>query len=228
MIHPLVFTILYSVVLSSLFDQEFKDYSVYVFSGFVLWNAISAFANLGAVSFVNASGYLKQAAIPLMVFPFRVSLSIMLVYSIELVSLALYTLVVIYGFGSSAVVSWTWVWVLPIGAAMFLIGVPIATLTGFLNVQFRDTQQLLVILTQALWFASPVFFARDLFEAPILKMWSAINPVAAFCDVSRAALIYGQTPAMHSWITIGGWVLGLWIVALVVLRMQSRRIIMLL
>jgi len=228
MVHPLAFTILYSLVLSSLFKQEFKDYAIYVFSGFVLWNAISAYANLGTVSFLNAVGYLKQAPIPLIVFPARVCISVTMIYFIELASFALFTLALIHFSSANAAITIMWFWAFPIGVALLLFGIPIATLAAFLNVHFRDTQQFLLIGTQAVWFASPIFFDRELFDAPAIKIWTSINPVAAFCDVFRSALIFGQSPPTQAWIVIGCWVGILWVLAMIALRWNSRRIVMLL
>lgn len=228
MLHPLAFTVLYSLVLSTLFKQEFKDYAIYIFSGFVVWNAISAYVNLGALSFLNSAGYLKQSAIPLVIFPTRVCLSVTWIYFIEFASLAFFSLVLIFFFGSSAQVSLYWLWAFPFGLSLVLFGVPLATFSAFLNAYFRDTQQLLLIATQAVWFASPIFFARELFDAPGLSLWSTINPVAAFCDIFRATFIFATAPPTQALLVVGVWIAGLWGLALITLWRSSRRVVMLL
>lgn len=226
MIHPLAFTVLYSIVLSQLFKQEFKDYSVYVFSGLVLWNAIAGYINSGSNALINAGGYLKQAPIPLLLFPIRVSLTTTFVFFIECASLVAYAAIMATFFGSSVVLSINWLWVFPVGAALFVFGIPLASFTSFLNAKFRDTQQFLLIATQAVWFASPIFFSRELFETPTLRLWSQINPVAAFCDVFREPVLFGRLPSIEPMITLGVWLVILWAVALLTLRLFSRRVVM--
>lgn len=225
MIHPLAFTMLYSIVLSSLFKQDFRDFSIYVFSGFILWDAINSYMNLGAVSLINAQGYIKQSPIPLLLFPVRVTLTITFVLLITFLSFAVYSAVMVFGFGVASFFSLYWLWAVPVFAAMFMLAIPVATIFGLLNLKFRDTQQLLVILTQALWFSSPVFFARELFDVPQLRLWAAFNPVVAICDVFRDPVLHGRAPEVQDWITIGVWTVCLWIVAIVSLAKGGRKLV---
>lgn len=90
MVHPFIFALMYTFVLSSFFNQDVVLYSVYIFSGVVLWEAISGYLNVGAHSIVNASGYLKQAPIPLAIFPMRTAITIFVVSNLGMASLLIY------------------------------------------------------------------------------------------------------------------------------------------
>ncbi|TPW04133.1 MAG: lipopolysaccharide transport system permease protein, partial [Alphaproteobacteria bacterium] len=224
MVHPLAFTMLYAFVLANLFKQEFVVFSIYVFSGFILWDAIASFVNLGAVSIVSGAGYLKQSPMPMLIFPLRTSLTVMVIFLIGLGSFTIYR-AGIYGLhalgyieselplGPIATIYWAWI---PLVAlALVAMGSAWATIVGFLNLKFRDAQQMLLIIMQALWFASPVFFAREIFDSPNLAFWTAINPVLAFCDAFREPVLYARSPDAHTWMVIGGWIVASWIGAII-------------
>lgn len=225
LIHPLAFTLLYALVLSNVFKQDFLSFSVYVFAGLILWDVIASALTLGSHSIINAAGYLKQSAIPMILFPIRTCLTIMFVFLIGVLSFAIYVAMGKMLFGSLAGITLHWLWALPVALGLFLFAVPLATITALLNVHFRDTQQVLIILTQAIWFSSPVFFAREIFDAPELRFWATINPVVAFSDVFRDPLIYARTPDSADWVVIGIWVVVAWVVAIWVAAASGRRAI---
>lgn len=223
MIHPLAFTMLYSIILATLFDQDFRDYSIYVFSGIVLWEALASFMNLGAHSIINASGYIKQSPIPLLLFPLRTCITITFVLILSFLSFAVYAGVLSLFFGVKPFISLYWLWVAPVFFALFMAGVALATIAGILNMEFRDTQQVILILVQVLWFSSPVFFAREIFDTPALKVWADINPVLAFCDVFRDPVLHAMPPDGRDLIAIAVWIGILWSIAIVMLATRGRK-----
>jgi len=226
MIHPLAFTMLYSFVLATLFKQDFKDFSIYVFIGFILWDAISSYVNLGAISIISGAGYLKQAPIPMLIFPLRTCLTVSVVLLIGFAAMALYRTGVILIWGlNEPIVTIYWLWAIPLIASLFVVGSAWATIVAFINLKYRDAQQMLLIGMQALWFSSPIFFAREIFDAPALKIWASINPVLAFCDALRDPILHNRPPDAQDWIVIGVWAALSWTVAIVVTAMNDRKAI---
>lgn len=224
MIHPLMFAMLYSVVLSALFQQDIKTVAVYVFAGFIVWDAISSFVSQGAVSIINGGGYLKQAPIPMIIFPMRTSITVLTILLLAFVAFFLFrTGVILMVPLNEPIVTIHWLWVAPIFAMVFLLGSAWATIVGFMNLKFRDTQQVLQIVLQALWFTSPVFFPREAFENAHLQVWAAVNPVMGFLDAFRDATLYARAPEPRAWIMMGVWVAGSWLVASVVTAVNDRK-----
>lgn len=224
MIHPLAFTMLYSFVLANLFKQEFKDFSIYVFSGFILWEALASFVNLGALSIISGAGYLKQAPIPMLIFPLRTCLTVSVVFLLGFAAFFLYRTGMIVFFDVKAPIATIyWLWTIPVVAALFAVGSAWATIVAFINLKYRDAQQMLLILMQALWFASPVFFAREIFDSPSLQLWTAINPVLAFCDVFRDPVLFGRPPEAQDWIVIGVWIGASWAIAVIMTAINDRK-----
>jgi len=224
MIHPLMFAMLYALVLSALFKQDIKIVAVYVFAGFIVWDAMSSFVSQGAASIINGGGYLKQAPIPMIIFPVRTSLTVLTILSLAFVAFFLFrTGVILIARIDEPIVTIYWLWVAPIFAMVFLLGSAWATIVGFMNLKFRDTQQVLQIVLQALWFASPVFFPREAFDSAHLKLWAAVNPVIGFLDAFRDVTLYARTPEPRTWMMMGAWVVGSWILASVVTAVNDRK-----
>ena len=224
MIHPLAFTMLYAAVLVNLFRTEsFVDFSVYVMSGLILWDAFASFFTLGSVSIISGGGYLKQSPMPMLIFPIRTSLTVMVVLTLSLISFALYVAGLSQFFGYQAKLTLHAFWVFPLFALLFVCGVAFSAISGFLNLKFRDTQQMLLILTQAVWFASPIFFPRDIFNQGWIAYWSAINPVLAICDIFRDAVINGVQPQSADWQVLGVWAGIAWLIALITVMFSDRR-----
>jgi len=223
MLLPLSFAVLYSLVLVNLMNQDFRETSIYVFSGIVMWEAIAAFVTIGSQSIMNAGGYLRQSPIPILLFPIRTSLTIVAIAIFGVLALALYGAVIQLVFGAGLTFGLTWLWVAPILGALLLFGIALATVFAIINVKFRDTQQLIVVATQAVWFTSPVFFPRDIFDKAPLDVWSAISPVVAFLDVFRAAVVEGRAPDVADWVVIGVWTAIAWCLAITLLVTEGKR-----
>lgn len=226
MINPLVFALMYATVLGALFNQDTRALSVYVLAGVVLWEALSSSALAGSYAFINAAGYLKQAAVPLILFPIRMCLTLLGIFALGLLSLLIYSTVLSFlGVGNLPTIYWAWV--PAIAAAVFAFSIPVAVLAAILHSKFRDTQQVLALASQAVWFTSPVLFTREIFDQPSLAPWTRINPVAAFCDLLRAPTLYAAHPAYHSWVVVAIWTVVLWIIALIALKAVGRKIVFL-
>lgn len=224
MIHPLMFALLYSVVLSALFQQDIKTVAVYVFAGFIVWDAISSFVSQGAMSIINGGGYLKQAPIPMIIFPMRTGLTILAILLLAFVAFFLFRTGVILFFRlDEPILTIHWLWVFPIFAMVFLLGTAWATIVAFMNLKFRDTQQVLQIVLQALWFTSPVFFPREAFENAHLKVWATVNPVIGFLDAFRDVTLHARAPEPRAWMMMGAWVASSWIVAVIVTSINDRK-----
>jgi ABC-type polysaccharide/polyol phosphate export permease len=72
--------------------------------------------------------------------------------------------------------------------------------------------------TQALWFATPIFYFVDQFS--ILSIFNLFNPLYYFISVSRDIIIYSTTPPLYM---IGG-VLGYTIVSLMLGHLIFNRV----
>ncbi|MBI1272925.1 MAG: hypothetical protein GC131_02430 [Alphaproteobacteria bacterium] len=220
MLQPLLLTLVIAVVMTAIFKQPFASFSVYVFSGLVLWEYFTNAIMIGAVALVNAEGYIKQVSLPVVIYPVKAMVYCTILFGLGLSGFALYTLAV-----SPDLFSLYWLYIAPLTLAMLALCTPLAIISAFINLKFRDYQQSIGIALQMLWYLSPVFIMRNIFEHPALATWTAINPIAALCDIMRAPLLEGRAPDARDWMVIGVYAAIFWAAALIVMARERKKVV---
>jgi len=82
------------------------------------------------------------------------------------------------------------------------------------GVLFRDTRDILEVGLPILFWATPVFYSREM--APrLLRPALALNPLSSFIEASRRALLDAQAPSGQQLALMAGWLTvmfgsGLW------------------
>jgi len=219
-LQPLLLTIIMAAVFVFIFRQTFADYSIYIFSGMIAWNFITGCFLIGAMSFIGAESYVRQVRLPMMGYPLKSVLYCCIVFLLEFCGFVLYALIF-----KPAIFSWYWVFLIPFCLTLFFFGAPIAIISAIVNIKLRDYQQSIGIGLQMLWYLSPVFIMRSVFDHPGLKGWTAINPIAALMDMLRAPVIEGAVPSLTLYALVIVWALGLWAAALFMLLRNERKIV---
>jgi lipopolysaccharide transport system permease protein len=215
---PMLLTTIMSVVLAVVFKQPYKEFSLYVFSGIITWELIVGSINTGAASIIGGEGYLRQVRMPILIFPIKAVLFCIVFYFCGLFGYFIYAAFVL-----PASLSLYAIALLPITLLLFAFCLPLATISAIINTHFRDFLQVTSLLLQIVWYLSPVFVARDVFNRPYLRQWDAINPVASICDVIRNPLIYHTMPAADDILLIIIYTVFLWVLAsALVYRYQAR------
>jgi lipopolysaccharide transport system permease protein len=220
-VQPLVLMAMFSVMLGQVSGQPFQEYTTYVLSGTVMWEFIVACCSSGSTSYLQAAAYLMQVPIPLGVFTLRVVLNALIMFAIGLVTLVLYTLIIY-----PVALAWTWVYIFPFTVLLVLFCIPQAIICGLWNARFRDFQQMLALLLQGLWFISPVFIPRTLFESsPTLSVINQFNPIARLCDMFRGFWMKGLGINATDVGVLLIWIIVLWVLAIWQLSKLEKRLI---
>lgn len=220
MLQPLFLSIIFAYVLVLMMNAPFEEYSIYVMTGFIMWEMITGACMLGATSLIGSHSYLLQNRIPIAVFAVRTVLHLLTIFAAGIMSLAIYGS---YVYPQAFAPTWA---LMPFYALLIaLFCLPLAVICGILNAILRDFQQLLQLLLQVLWLLSPVFISRQIFDTSGLAGWTSLNPIASLCDVMRAILMHGALPERWDLLVIGGWTLVLTGIAAALIARFDRRII---
>jgi lipopolysaccharide transport system permease protein len=217
-IQPLALTTLLSIVFSRIFDSEIGSYAPFILSGMVIWEYVTGTIVGGALAFVQADAYIKQTRHPLAIYTLRTALANMVVLSLASVALVGWVLVALPGtFG------WTWLAALTIFPLLLAIAWPAATAFAFVATRFRDLPNLLILVFQAMWFVSPIYFQESTFRHGDLHVLLDYNPIYHMLEIVRAPLLRGEwpTPTNYAW-TIGTALVLAVIALLVGLRSEKR------
>jgi lipopolysaccharide transport system permease protein len=220
-IQPLAMTLLFAFVLTNIFNQPVKDTILYIYSGLICWEIIVFSSISGSMSFLNAAPYMKQFAHPIAIYPLRSVLVGVINFGLALVGLICWVLL-----WQPENVSVSWI-SLPLAILIYIfVAWPLAIICAITGTLFRDLSQLLMIVLQALWFVSPVFFSTVVFINAGLGFLVYYNPVYHLLELIRAPFLYGQFPTLINYGVVFLLMSVLWCIAVYLLSHFERRIIL--
>lgn len=221
-LQPLGFSLMLALVWGALFKSKtFWEFAIYTFSGLIVWEFFVATVMGGLVALMNAAGYLKQSRIPLLVFQIRVPLTALVIF--------LFAIIGLFGLmGALAVLpplGLHYLYVALFPAVMLFLMVPLAILFSLLGAQFRDTQHIMTLVVQGLFFISPVMLPREVLAEPQLAWLQYINPMVSLLDLFRDPLLHGLAWSSEDVIVVSAWGAGLWMLAAFVSARFGRQIV---
>lgn len=220
-IQPLGMTLIFAFVLINIFNQPAQDTILYIYSGLIAWEMIMFGAVSGSMSFLNAAPYMKQFAHPIAIYPLRSALVGFVNFGLAFIGLILWVLI-----RQPENLSLSW-FILPISMILlFSVIWPGAIICAIIGTLFRDFSQLITLLLQALWFASPVFFSPQVFINSGIGFLVYNNPVYHLLELIRAPILYGIFPSTMDYGYTFLTMLILWGIALYLISHFEKRIIL--
>ncbi|HNJ96809.1 MAG TPA: ABC transporter permease [Ilumatobacteraceae bacterium] len=204
LLNPLSQMIIFTVIFTYIFKQTpqpgnpsgLKNFPLYFLSGLLPWNYFSITTTFAMGNMQSSSSLIKKVAFPHEHLVFSVALSQMVTLLIETCILVIALLIA----GQNALI-WLPV-LLPLYAlwAMFASGV--ALVVAAANVFFHDVQYLWSIVTQVLFYATPVVYFPQIISADALRAVSQYGPTGAFINLFHEVLYDGRMPTLLQWIYV--------------------------
>lgn len=193
---PFLHYIIMGLVFSMVTKSSVPNFFLYYFTGAVFFSAVSSVVNRATVIFIGNEHYLKKIYLPKLIFVGNA-----IIYEFTNFILTLSTLFLLGNIFGSLSLHWTIV-LLPIFFVflmLFLAG--ISTMIAIASVYFRDLLNIVPVVMQAVFFATPIFYSIQDLPEQFQKyfVWSPLNPFLTFF---RQILLYGEMPAVHTWIFI--------------------------
>jgi len=221
-LQPLGFSLIIAVVWSQVFQAaSFMTFTIYVYSGMLVWDYFAQCVTIGLDSLMSSRGYLKQARIPFLIFQMRVPLSGLVIMACGLVGLVLLMAVT----GQLPPIG-LHLLLVPIFMGMLLLLVlPLSMIFSIIGPSFRDARYIIALALQAVFFLSPVMLDRAVLHNPSLSLLQYINPVISLLDLFRDPMLHGLLWSRQDVIIWALWTVGLWTVALWTMIRTGRKII---
>jgi lipopolysaccharide transport system permease protein len=221
-IYPLCFSLLIALVWGSVFKAaSYWEFTLYVFSGMIVWEFFSQTIFVSMDSLLGAQGYLKQARIPFIIFQLRVPLTCAVIFLAGLL-----------GFVALAAIlqrlpplGYHYLQALAFVPMMVTFVAPFALLFSVIATQFRDVRHITGIAIQAVFFVSPVMLSRDVLDQQHLHWLQYANPVVTPLKLFRDIFINGQIWTSHDLTVFGAWTCGLWVLAIAVSAQFGRKLV---
>lgn len=223
-IHPLAQVLIFALILSEVLaaklpgiDNKFA-YALYMLGGMLGWTLFVETINRCLTLFVDNGNLMKKVAFPRICLPLIAAGTMLMNNALLLIAiLAVFAALGHYP-GSEAV------WLPILIAVNVLFSMSIGLIIGLLNVFMRDIGQVVPVITQALFWLTPIVYSLSVLPDRY-QGWFKLNPLYPLISSYQNVLVFNRPPL---WSDLGWLVLvsiGLSIFALVLFRRASPEMV---
>jgi ABC-2 type transport system permease protein len=188
---PFAFFGVIYVVFTEIADvgSEVQNYGVYVLFGLVLFNFFAETTGLCVTCLVNRENLLRKMRFPRVVIPLSVALTAFLNLGM--------TLVAVFGFTLANGIwpQWSWLELIPILALLTMLATGVGMLLSVLYIRYRDVQPIWEVVSQILFYASPVLYVATMVPDDYQRAYLA-NPIASILTQVRHAIVDPTAPSL--------------------------------
>jgi homopolymeric O-antigen transport system permease protein len=210
LMNPLLTISIYFVIFQYIFRVGIPNFLAFFLIGFLMWVFFSRTVSAAATCITENESLIRQAAFPLEALPVATGLYHLFHHAVAL-GIAIPLMLTIWG----ARLSWQMLWIIPVLIAFVCLTLAAALSLAAVGVFFRDTRDILEVGLPILFWATPIFYSRDM--APeFLRAILVFNPLSSFIEAMRAALLDAHAPSPSQLSFMTGWlavavVSGLWV-----------------
>jgi ABC-2 type transport system permease protein len=188
------------------FNKGVTDFPVLLLMNIVLFGFFQQSTGASIMSVVQRENLVRKMHFPRMVIPLAtvVTQAINLAFNLTVVIIFM----VLYGVRPR----WTWLLLPVLVVLLFVLTTGVAMLLSSLYVRFRDVAPIWGVISQALYFASPVFIVIDsvLVHGRIAARFYLFNPIGVILQQARHWMIGGAGGGASPATIMGGkeWLLA--------------------
>ncbi len=198
LLRPLMmFAILYLVFGQLLkFGSDIPHYPVYLLAGTTLWSFFTECTSQGIQAMVNRGDLIRKISFPKYIVVVSATLTAVINMLINLV------VVVIFALINGVEPSWSWLLVPLSLFEIYILSLGISFLLGAINVRYRDITSIWDVLTQALFYATPIIYPISMIAetSAIAAKILLICPIAQAIQDVRHNLITSETVTTWNYI----------------------------
>jgi lipopolysaccharide transport system permease protein len=181
-LQPLLSLAVYAAVFGGILGSGSMEFVSDLFAGMIVYGAFAETTGRAAQLVLARPNYVTKVAFPLEVLPWPVAAQSALN---ALISTAI--LLLLHGV-FVAVPSWTAVLLPLILVPPLLLGLAFGWALAAVGVYVRDTDQVVRVLLQLLFFLCPIVWSLEAIQNPTLQTIVACNPLAIMIEGMRSAL----------------------------------------
>ncbi|HET8863979.1 MAG TPA: ABC transporter permease [Solirubrobacterales bacterium] len=182
-------------VLLFVFTQVFKlgsgvaeFYPVLLLLGIVLFTFFSEATTSSVTSVVTQEGIVRKTQFPRLVIPLATSLTGVFNLGLNL----LIVFVFMFAFGVEP--AWTWLLFPLVLALLFVFTAALSMALSVLYVRFRDVAIIWTVVTQILFYATPVLYPIEILENETYRRLLMVNPLGPIFEQARVWMLEPSAP----------------------------------
>jgi len=176
-------------------DQNVKNYGVYILLGLVFFSFFAEVTGNSVQALTMRENLLRKMYFPLIVVPLAVALTALLNLATTFVAVFIFVL------ANGITPTWTWLELLVGVAIVATFATGLGMLLSALYVRYRDVQPIWEVVSQMLFYATPVIYVATLVPSQYRSVYLC-NPLAAVLTQLRYAIVDPTAPTLAQ--LIGG------------------------
>ena len=191
LIEPLLMLGVLFVVFSTMFKFEIPNFPIYLLVGIVCYNFFKNGTVFALNSLSNRSTLMTQIYFPRSIPAISSGITAAIMLILELVVLAIF--IVIFQFAPPITILF-----LPlILALLFLLVLGIALPLSVLNVKYKDTEFIWMVIVHAGFFLTPIFYQFDMMPVQVQNVLQ-FSPMVQIVTMAHHVVLYGTLPSVNS------------------------------
>jgi ABC-2 type transport system permease protein len=175
--------------------DDVKHYPVYILFALVLFQFFAETTGNGLSSLVEREHLLRKVRFPRLAIPLAITLTSLFNLLMTLAA------VLVFAIANGVYPRWSWIQLPLLIAILVVLSLGVAMLLSALFVRYRDIAPIWEVISQALFYASPVLYVTTMVPESFQHAYVAA-PLAALFAQMRHAIIDPTAPP--AWEAIGG------------------------
>ena len=190
-LEPLLLLGVLFFVFSTMFKFEIPNFPIYLLTGIVTYNFFKNGTTIALNSLTNRSSLITQIYFPRSI----PALSSVITASIQLLAelSVLGVFMVILGF----IPPLTIIFLIPVYLLLFFLIVGLALPLSVLNVKYKDVEFIWLVILQAGFFLTPIFYQFDMMPENIRNILQ-FSPMVQIVTMAHHVALYGTFPTINS------------------------------
>jgi lipopolysaccharide transport system permease protein len=196
-----IYTFVFSVVFQAKWNMDTtqptprEEFALILFTGITAFNIFSVVTNRSSGLILSVPNYVKKVVFPLEILPVVATASSVITSLISVILILAGSILVYHKVSPT-------LWLLPLAfLPMVLLTLGTAWFLSSLGVFIRDVGQTTAVITQALFFVTPIVYSADLIPES-LRSFIRLNPLTSIVEDFRRTLLWGEMLEWSLWLTI--------------------------
>ena len=218
LIEPLLMLGVLFFVFSTMFKFEIENFPIYLLLGIICYNFFKNGTTFALNSLTNRSSLMTQIYFPRSIPGISSGVTAAIMLILELVVLGIFMVVLEFTPPITILI-------LPLILALeFLLILGISLPLSVLNVKFKDTEFIWMVVVHAGFFLTPIFYQFDMLPDNIQSILQ-FSPVVQIVTMAHHVVLYGILPSINSILYAVGSTSVIMIIGYLIFRKYQSRIV---
>ena len=218
LVEPLLMMGVLFVVFSSMFRFEIPNFPIYLLLGIVCYNFFKNGTTFALNSLTNRSALMTQIYFPRSIPGLSAGITAAIMLGFELVILGIF--MVIFGFVPPITIL-----LLPLVLGLlFVLVIGISLPLSVLNVKYKDTEFVWLVVVYAGFFLTPIFYQFDMMPIEVQNVLQ-FSPMVQIVTMAHHVVLYGILPSVNSILYAVGSISVITAVGYLIFRKYQAKIV---